>query len=367
MSEVRTVAVLATTRQVCDDLVALRDAFGGADSRFVPIVVGPGATVAELVERIESLDAATVCVDVDVEAALAVGLAVELRTRRPEVQVLTVASPSRVAAHVDGSGAAGRRVAVVLAPKGGSGKTTIAVNLAVALAERTPDDVVLVDLDALFGDAATVLGVRPERSLADLVGGDVDTTAVKVCLTRDERSGVYVLAAPDGPHAGERIRPELASSVVSILANEFGTVVVDTAAGLDDHALAAVDRATDLVLVAGVDVASIRNLRMAIDVLNGMDVPSSTRWLVVNHVEDGSGFALEEIETVLGLPVVVGVPQDRVVTRAADRGAPFVLDQPNSGPGRAVRGLASAFIEGPDGVSARDRVPTRRRGLLRRR
>ncbi len=366
MSEVRTVAVLAATQQVCDDLVSLRDAFGGTDSRFVPIVVQGGATVADLLERIGALDATTVCIDVDVDATLAVGLAAELRSRRPDVQVLTVASPSRVAARVDSSGGPGRRVAVVLAPKGGSGKTTIAVNLAVALAERTPDDVVLVDLDALFGDAATVLGVRPERSLVDLVGGDIDTTAVKVCLTRDERSGVYVLAAPDGPHAGERIRPELAASIVGLLANEFGTVVVDTAAGLDDHALAAIDRATDLVLVAGVDVSSIRNLRMAVDVLDGMEMPTSARWLVVNQMDADTGFELGEIEAVLGLRATVGVPRDRSISRAADRGRPFVLDQPGGAPAQALRRFAEAFAGGASGAAATVTTPARRRGLRRK-
>ncbi len=258
------------------------------------------------------------------------------------------------------------RVIVVISPKGGSGKTTVSVNLTAALAGRHPGSVVLVDFDTMFGDTATALGLQPERHLGQLVGTTLDATTLKVYLTHDERTGAFVLAAPEDPDEGEGVTEEAAREVLDLLAAEFPTVVVDTAGGLDERAVAAIDRATDLVLVAGADVTSIRSLQKAIAVLDGLGATAPRRWLVVNRADERSGLAPEDIATVLGLPAAVTIPNSPEIPLALNHGRSFVQSDPASPASQAIVALAGTLVGGPP-VEDTGRSPYAWRGLLRRR
>lgn len=258
------------------------------------------------------------------------------------------------------------RVVVVISPKGGSGKTTVSVNLTAALAARNPGSVVLVDFDTMFGDTATALGLQPERHLGQLVGTTLDATTLKVYLTHDERTGAFVLAAPEDPDEGEAVTEETAREVLDLLAADFGTVVVDTAGGLDDRAVAAIDRATDIVLVAGADVTSIRSLQKAIGVLDGLGATAARRWLVVNRADERSGLAPEDIVTVLGLPATVTIPNTPEIPLALNQGRAFVQNDPTSEASREICRLAGALL-GRSHDDGRPRPQQAWRGLLRRR
>ena len=147
------------------------------------------------------------------------------------------------------------RLITVLSPKGGSGKTVVASNLAVGLAKRHPGQVVLVDLDILFGDAANALMLVPDQTLADVARSlhTLDATTLKMFLT-PHASDLYVMCAPEIPSEGEGVSGEQVGRILELLAQEFAYVVVDTAAGIDEHTLAALDQSTDLLLVADMDV-----------------------------------------------------------------------------------------------------------------
>ena len=172
-------------------------------------------------------------------------------------RVLRVRSVRETTSGAPGSG----RIVVVLSPKGGSGKTMVATNLAVALALGSGSEVALVDLDTVFGDVSSVLGLVPERTIGQLAMlPSFDSTMLKVFLTQHAASGLHILASSGLPEEGEAVTPEVASHVLTMLARDVNYVIVDTAAGLDERALAAVDVATDLVFIASLDVTSIRNL-----------------------------------------------------------------------------------------------------------
>ena len=148
------------------------------------------------------------------------------------------------------------RVIAVVAPKGGSGKTALSVNLAVALAQRHPAKTSLLDLDLLFGDVTNALLLNPEHSIADAIDApELDPTLLKVLLTRRERD-LFVLTAPDSPALGELVTDELVTAAIDGLSSQFEYVVVDTAAGLSEVTLAAARgeyrvRELDLIAVKG--------------------------------------------------------------------------------------------------------------------
>ncbi|MFH1330656.1 MAG: AAA family ATPase, partial [Actinomycetota bacterium] len=188
------------------------------------------------------------------------------------------------------------RVITVISPKGGSGKTIVSTNLAVCLAARAPGDVVLVDLDLQFGDVAYALGLAPQHTMADAVSAleDLDATTLKLFLTRHQ-SGLYALCAPEEPAAGELIPAAATATVIRLIASQFGCVVIDTAAGLGEPTLAALELSTDIVLVSDMDVPSVRNLRKALDALDLLGMMSPTRHFVLNRADSRVGLKKDDV------------------------------------------------------------------------
>jgi pilus assembly protein CpaE len=147
-----------------------------------------------------------------------------------------------------------RHVMCVLAPKGGTGKTTVSTNLASGLALEAPGEVVIVDLDFQFGDVASALRMTPEHTFADIAQSTsaVDVTTIKVFLTPSD-TGLFALCAPESPVEADPITPQMVQHVISLLSSEFRYVVIDTGSGLDEGTLSVLKLCTDLVLVTSTD------------------------------------------------------------------------------------------------------------------
>lgn len=238
------------------------------------------------------------------------------------------------------------RVITVLSPKGGTGKTTIASNLAVGLGRAHPGHVVLVDLDVQFGDVVSVLGLTPEHTLSDLAKApsNLDATMLKVFLTPHD-SGIYVLCAPDTPADADDVTAAHAATLIGLLRSEFDFVVIDTGAGLDEHCLAAIEASTDLVFVSSTDVAGVRNVRKEIDVLDRLDFTSADRHLVLNRADAKVGLDPNDIEGFVGMPIDVCLPSSRLVPLSNNEGAPILGDQPKSPISRSLAELVGRFFE----------------------
>ena len=248
--------------------------------------------------------------------------------------------------------AARARVITVISPKGGSGKTIVSSNLAVGLAGRTGGGVVLLDLDLQFGDIAYALGVTPQRTIADAVSAldDLDATTLKVFLTR-HRSGLYALCAPNDPAAADVIPAAAITTMVGLLASQFAYVVVDTPGGISEHTLAALDLSTDVILVAEMDVASVRDLRKALDTLDMAGMRGPVRHFVLNRADSRVGLTKSGIAAAAGTTVDLELPSSRLVPVSLNEGRPLVLDNPRSPVARRLADLVERIAKAPGGPS----------------
>jgi pilus assembly protein CpaE len=238
------------------------------------------------------------------------------------------------------------KVIVVISPKGGSGKTAVSSNLAVALAQRHPGRVVAIDLDVQFGDLGTALSLTPEHNLAQLArSGQMDATTVKLFLAPYEH-GLYVLAGANDPMDADSINHAHVSAVVPLVAQNFDYVVIDTPAGLDERTLAAIECATDLLLISSLDVTSIRSLRKELDALDQMAIKAQ-RTLVLNRSDAKVGLNASDVEEALGMPITCSVSASRELPLALNLGIPVVINEPKSTAAKQIQQLAELFAPAP--------------------
>ncbi|MGJ9404128.1 AAA family ATPase [Arthrobacter sp. KK5.5] len=232
----------------------------------------------------------------------------------------------------------------VLSPKGGVGKTTIATNLAVGLAKLAPMGVVLVDLDLQFGDVASGLYLDPEHTITDGVSPAArnDSLVLKAYLSVHP-AGFYALCAPKNPADADSITTSQVARLIDQLAGEFRYVVLDTAPGLEELALTAVERCTDIVWVSGMDIPSLRGLRSTLSVLKQLDLLPPRQHMVLNMADSKSGLSVQDVESSMGVPVDISVPRSRAVAYSTNSGIPL-LQQGRRDPARkGLRELVERF------------------------
>ncbi|WP_347108274.1 AAA family ATPase [Paenarthrobacter sp. S56] len=225
----------------------------------------------------------------------------------------------------------------VFSPKGGVGKTTIATNIAVGLGKIAPMGVVIVDLDLQFGDVASGLYLNPEHTVTDAVSPSAsqDSLVLKAFLTVHPAS-IYALCAPRNPVEADEITPEQVARLLNQLAEQFHYVIVDTAPGLPEIGLAALEHCTDAVWVTGMDVPGVRGLRSGLDILRRLNLLPEARYVVINMADAKAGLSVQDVESTVGAPVDVSIPRSKAVALSTNRGIP-VLQESIKDP--AVKGL----------------------------
>ena len=245
------------------------------------------------------------------------------------------------------------RVVTVFSPKGGVGKTTMAVNLALALTERGARRVCLVDLDLAFGDVAITMQLFPTHSIEHAIGSEetLDAAHLDSLLTRHADS-MMVLAAPAHPDVRERISPLLVTKVLRTLRESFDYVVVDTAPSFDEQVLTALDETDECVIVATLDVPTLKNVKVALETLDMLDIARDHRHLLLNRADDAVGITPDKVEGILGMPVAVALGSSVDVAASTNAGTPIVVASPQHPSSHALRELASRIagvpLLGPD-------------------
>ncbi len=247
----------------------------------------------------------------------------------------------------------------VVAPKGGQGKTTLAVNLATGLAEIAPNSVVLVDADMQFGDVVAALGLEPEKTIVEAVSdAAADEIVFKTSLTHHD-GGFFVVASAPSPELGDSIPPEALGRLVDRLRGVFRYVVVDTTPGLGEHTLAALEHVTDAVFVTTMSVPSLRALRTEFKLLTTIGLMPGNRHIVLNQTDKLSGLTVHDAEHIIGAPIDVDIPRSSAVLLASNRGVPLIHDNARDPAAKAIRSVVTRIA--PEAYTKRRRVQRRRR------
>ena len=233
----------------------------------------------------------------------------------------------------------------VLGPKGGTGKTVTTSNLAVALAQAG-NSVSAVDLDLQFGDLALAMGVRPEKTMYDVVqsGGSLDAGKLDAFLM-PHPSGVRVLVAPTRPDQASSVGPEFLREVYPLLRSTSDFVVLDSSPGFTPEVISAIDNSTYVCMIGTLDTLSLKNTRLGLETLDLMGYDPERVVLILNRADSRVGIDDEDVLAVIGRRADISIPSDVEVPRAVNEGRPIVLSKPDSAAAKAFRSLADEFLE----------------------
>ena len=256
------------------------------------------------------------------------------------------------------------KVVTVFSPKGGSGKTVVATNLAVAAA-RSGLRTVLIDLDLQFGDSALTMAVAPRATITDLAtaAGDVDVAKLRAFVSTDPRTGLDILPAPKRPEEADAVGQKELAAVLVAARDAYEAVVVDTGPLFDGGMLAALDYTDQLLLICNPEVTSLKNVRIGLETIDRLGFAREKVFLVANRIGAPGGLGRKEIESSLDTSVAYELPDDPAIPTAVNRALPVVVSNAKSSFSQALVKLeASVFASAatPD-----DEEPRQRRVLLR--
>ena len=282
--------------------------------------------------------------------------ALDLRSRRSkELRPSTVMAATK---------RPGRRLIAVYSPKGGVGTTTVAVNIALAVAARDPDGIAIVDLTPTGGHVATHLDMRPKLTIADLLRDTQGLRTPQILrstyLERHER-GVLLLAGSPTPATQPLMSGEEAARILEAVLTAFPTVVTDLGSHLDDRVMASLDAADDIVIVVTPDFPALKSVHAFFEYMGEAASRAAEPTVVVNEVYALQTLTPADIENALGRRVAIRMPYDPLIyLRAANQGSPVFASAPTSQPARRYDQLAGILLgEDAPGVVHEQR----RRGL----
>jgi len=264
---------------------------------------------------------------------------------------------------VTAAGGQDTRVVCVLGPKGGSGKTLTAANLAVALA-ADGQRVVGLDLDLQFGDLGLAMGLQPRQTIYDLArsSGSLDAEKVEGYLARHV-SGVGVLLAPTRPDHASAVSVDFLRELYPVVREMSDYVIIDTPTGFTPEVISAIDASTDVCVVSALDTLALKNTKLGLETLALMGYSQEHVTLVLNRADTNVGLSSDAVSAVVGRHPDVLVPSHRDVVRAINAGTPVALSSPGSGAGIAFHHLARLYAP----VAAEAGANSHSRGLFGRR
>ncbi|MCA9943421.1 MAG: response regulator [Ardenticatenaceae bacterium] len=218
----------------------------------------------------------------------------------------------------------------VYSPKGGAGCTTLAINLAVALARRGRRTI-LVDASLQFGDVSVMLNMKAVTSVADLSdrGNELDQDLIS-SISQVHRSNLNVLLAPPRPEMADVVTEESLKQLLSALKESFDFIIVDTTSYLSEKTLAVLDMSDRIVLIAQQNLSSLKNVSRFFDLAESLEYETQKVWLVVNRAKSkqGKGISVHDVGKALKRPIYGTIPDDEItVMDASNKGVPMVMGE----------------------------------------
>jgi pilus assembly protein CpaE len=236
------------------------------------------------------------------------------------------------------------KIVTVYSPKGGTGCTTIAVNLALTL-HNEDTRVALVDGNLQFGDVAVFVNEQGKNTIIDLAprAEELDPEIVEEVMIKHASSGLHVLAAPSRPEYAEKVSSGQFSRVLEYLKQIYSYVVLDSASLLTDVTLAAIDVSDLIVLVSTQDIPSIKNCRLFLDLSQTLGIDRERILFTMNRYDKRINITPERVAENLKQEVSSIIPLDEAtVMKAVNRGVPFVLESKNQPASRGILSLAES-------------------------
>lgn len=238
------------------------------------------------------------------------------------------------------------QIIAVFSPKGGSGCTTIAINMAVSIAKRN-QQTLLVDGSLQFGDVSVMLNMKPVTTIIDLISRtnelDVDFVNSVVQL---HKTGLSVLLSPPKPEMADEVSEEQVKKLLNVMRSMYDFIIVDTSTYLSDIVLTVLDMSDRIILVTQQTLPSLKNVSRFFDLAESLEYETQKVWLVVNKAINKQGISVKDISGILKRPVIASIPSDEATaTAAADQGVPVVLNASKQPIAVALIGLADYVVQ----------------------
>ncbi|MCQ2406201.1 MAG: AAA family ATPase [Oscillospiraceae bacterium] len=234
-------------------------------------------------------------------------------------------------------------VIAVFSTKGGTGKTTVAVNLAASLA-KSGRRVALIDLDLQFGDVGVFMNISKSDTISDLIEeGDFSPDAVTGYLYKHS-CGVHALCAPGSPEQADLITPEHIEAVISSVKNGYEYVILDLPPILDDNSIASIEQADHIWFITNPEISTLKNTKVCMDILRSLDLEDKIR-IVLN--KDGDAIiSKDKVKSVLLSEIELSIPYDfKTAVTAVNRGKPFVISDPHAKVSKAFEKYVKSLDE----------------------
>lgn len=230
--------------------------------------------------------------------------------------------------------------------KGGVGKTTIALNTAISIAKKTGEKVAIIDLDLQFGDISLLSNINPRKTIVDVLE-DLSNFDEEVLdeYMNEYIAGIKILSSPIKPEQAEYIMAEHLEKILDILKQEYQYIVIDTSTNFDDVTLTALDKSDVILLVSTMDLHSIKNVKLGLEIMESLNYSEKKVKLVINKATQKYGIKYQDLIDALDKEVSILVPYDnKTVITSINKGYPFMRHRKNGKIYKSIKKLTNAII-----------------------